>query len=219
MEIDFHTGRVLDAIDNAGIRDDTIVVWMSDNGPTMYSEPDQNGDPGPWTGQLGSAWEGSLRTAGMMRWPNKIKSNWVSDEMIHVLDLNVTLAKFAGAEVPDDRPIDGIDQSNYLLGKRPKSSRDHSIIFYDDELVAVRWRQFKIHFVLYDKDNGYMSPKLLHDAPNVFNLRMDPKEQHNIAGYKGGGFTFILPVMRKVVQPYMISMQQYPNADYSRFEQ
>ncbi|MCY4360631.1 MAG: arylsulfatase [Gammaproteobacteria bacterium] len=218
MEIDFNTGRVLDAINKSGIKDDTIVVWMSDNGPTMYSEPDQNGDPGPWTGQLGSTWEGGLRTAGMMRWPKRIKANWISDEIFHVLDLNVTLATLAGAKVPQDRPVDGIDQSDYLLGKQANSNRDHSIIFDNGQLAAVRWRQFKIHFIKHDKEQGIMEVNTPHQVPNVFNLRTDPKERHNMTGNKGGGFTFLFPVMNKVVGPYMKSFQQYPHADYSKFE-
>lgn len=215
MEIDFNTGRILDAIAASGTEDDTVVVWMSDNGPTRFSEPDQNGDPGPWTGELGSGWEGGLRTAGMMRWPGKIESNWVSDEMIHAMDLFVTLAVFAGAEVPDDRPIDGFDQSGYLLGKSPKSSRDHSVVFYQEELVVVRWRQFKIHFIAYDREHGMMRPKQVLDIPHTFNLRMDPKERHNISAYQGG-FPLISSIMRRVVAPYMKSMGQYPNKDYSK---
>jgi arylsulfatase A-like enzyme len=85
MEIDYNTGLVLDAIDDAGVRDNTIVVWFSDNGPTRYSRhPDQNGDPGMWSGELGSAWEGGLRTAGMLRWPNKVRANWKTQGMVHL---------------------------------------------------------------------------------------------------------------------------------------
>ena len=83
MEMDYNTGRILDAIDEAGITKNTIVIYFSDNGPTRYSpEADHNGDPGIWSGALGSAWEGGLRTVGMMRWPDKIKSNWKSKENV-----------------------------------------------------------------------------------------------------------------------------------------
>ena len=119
MEIDFNTGQILDAMDEAGIRDNTIVVWFSDNGPTRYSpEADHNGDPGPWSGELGSAWEGGLRTAGMMRWPGKIREGWVSDEIFHVMDLYTTLGRIGGGDIPTDRPVDGLDQTAYLLGEQ-----------------------------------------------------------------------------------------------------
>lgn len=63
-----------------------------------------------------------------------------------------------------------------------------------------------------------MQPTEEFYVPNMFNLRMDPKETHNIAGDKGGGFTFLTPVMNTVLQPYMRSFEEYPNADYSKFK-
>jgi len=117
MEIDYNTGLILDAIDKAGINENTIFIFFSDNGPTRYSpEPDHNGDNGIWTGELGSGWEGSLRTVGMMRWPGKIQPNQKSKEMFHVMDFFTTLSKIVGADIPTDRAIDGVDQTAYLLG-------------------------------------------------------------------------------------------------------
>ena len=69
------------------------------------------------TGELGSAWEGGLRTVGMMRWPGKIKENWKSKEMFSEMDFFTTFAAITGAEVPTDRAIDGVDQTDFLLGK------------------------------------------------------------------------------------------------------
>jgi arylsulfatase len=86
VELDARTGQVLDAIDAAGIKDNTIVIWLSDNGATVTSTvPEEigGGDNGPFRGELGDAYEGSTRTAGMIRWPGKIKPG-VSNEMISV---------------------------------------------------------------------------------------------------------------------------------------
>ena len=119
MEMDYNTGRILDAIDEAGITKNTIVIYFSDNGPTRYSpEADHNGDPGIWSGALGSAWEGGLRTVGMMRWPDKISSQWKTKEMFSQMDIFSTLAAITHADIPNDRPIDGIDQTDFLLGKQ-----------------------------------------------------------------------------------------------------
>ncbi len=83
MEIDHDTGRILDAIADEDIREDTIVVWLSDNGPQRFTpEPYHFGDPGPWSGELGSVFEGGLRTAGMISWPGTIKP-FVSDQLFH----------------------------------------------------------------------------------------------------------------------------------------
>lgn len=214
-EIDYNIGEVLEAIDQAGVRENTIVVYFSDNGPTRYSpEPDQNGDNGPWSGELGSAWEGGLRTIGMMRWPGQIEAGWRAYEMIHVMDLFVTLGRATGAEIPTDRPIDGFDQTDYLLGRTPESARDHRLVFYQGRFLAVRWKQYKAHFVVYDRENSISSaPQDFGQIPQIFNLRADPKERRDVFGASGG--TPLFQAMAGAVAPYLASFQEYPNNDYS----
>jgi arylsulfatase len=76
VELDQRTGEVLDAIEEAGIEDNTIVVFVSDNGPTATSgslDELYAGDTGPFRGELGDAYEGSIRTVGMVKWPGRIK--------------------------------------------------------------------------------------------------------------------------------------------------
>jgi arylsulfatase len=218
MEIDFNTGQILDAIDTAGIRDNTIVVYFSDNGPTRYSpEADHNGDNGIWSGSLGSAWEGGLRTVGMMRWPGKIEANWKSREMFHVLDFFTTFAAITGAEVPTDRAIDGVDQTDFLLGNQENSNRDSRIVFYDghESPVAVRYKQFKFHFITYEKLNPFSSaPEVLGQIPLIHNLDTDPKELYNLFG-RSGGVAPMEAMVRDVMVPYFASIQKFPNLDYS----
>ena len=74
MELDYRTGQVLDAINAAGIEDNTIVIWLSDNGSTPTGAPAEfrGGSNLPFRGELGSALEGSLRVPCMVRWPGKI---------------------------------------------------------------------------------------------------------------------------------------------------
>jgi arylsulfatase len=219
MEIDYNTGLILDAIDEAGIRENTIFVYFSDNGPTRYSpEADHNGDNGIWSGELGSAWEGGLRTVGMMRWPGKIKANWKSKEMFHVLDFFTTFARITGAEIPTDRAIDGVDQTDFLLGKQENSNRDSRIVFYDghQDPVAVRYKQFKFHFIVYNKINPFSgAPEKLGQIPFIYNLDADPKELYNLFG-RSGGVALFEPMVRDVMVPYMISIRKFPNKDYSK---
>ena len=124
LELDYRTGQVLDAIEEAGIEDDTIVIFVSDNGPTTTGgslDELYAGDPGPFRGELGDAYEGSIRTVGMVRWPGKIRQT-VTNEMFAIHDFLPTLASIIGADVPDDRPFDGVDQSAFLLGQVPGMS-------------------------------------------------------------------------------------------------
>jgi len=221
MEIDYNTGVILDAIDEAGIRENTIFVFFSDNGPTRYSpEADHNSDNGIWSGELGSGWEGGLRTVGMMRWPGKIRANWKSKEMFHVLDFFTTFANITGAEIPTDRAIDGVDQTDFLLGRQVDSNRDSRIVLYDghERPVAVRYKQFKFHFIAYNKINPFQgSPEELGQIPYIYNLDTDPKEMFNLFG-RSGGVAVFEPMMRDVVAPYMISLRKFPNKDYSKMK-
>jgi arylsulfatase A-like enzyme len=123
-EMDAHVGEILDAIDRLRIRDNTIVVFTSDNGPEA-TWPWQ-GSSGPWRGYYFTHMEGSLRVPFIIRWPGRIPAGRVSDEIVHQVDIYTTFAKIAGASVPQDRPIDGLDQTEFLLGESEESSRQGS---------------------------------------------------------------------------------------------
>lgn len=68
--------------------------------------------------------EGSLRTPFIIRCPGKVPVGRVSNEIVHIVDLFRTLAHVGGAEVPKDRPIDGVDQLDFFLGKQDASNRE-----------------------------------------------------------------------------------------------
>jgi arylsulfatase len=219
MEIDHNTGRVMDAIKEAGIDDNTIVVWLSDNGPTRYSLlPYENGDTGQWTGELGSVFEGGLRTAGMIRWPGTIKP-MVADELFHEIDFFPTFARWAGTTVPGDRPIDGMDQSDYLLGKQPQSNRDHVVVYYNGEFAALRYRQYKLIRAVYPRWGSLVAKsEYLREMPLIYNLRADPKEQFNIAG-GAEGLAYSLVVKEAQLRGKIEkSFQEFPNSDYSKMK-
>jgi arylsulfatase A-like enzyme len=146
MELDYRTGQVLDAIKAAGVEDNTIVLWLSDNAAAPTSGPSDSrpGSNGPFRGELGDALEGSIRTIGIIKWPGRIAPR-ASNEMVSVHDWFPTLAAFIGAELPTDRPIDGWDQSAFFTGKQEKSDRESLISFIGDEIAAVRWRQYRLY--------------------------------------------------------------------------
>src|SRR5262245_33848793 len=92
----------IDGVERLGMRDDTIGIFTSDNGPEFVKPWD--GWAGPWRGQYFTAWEGGIRAPFMIRWPGKIPAARLSDEIVHGVNLFPTLASFVGATVPDDRP-------------------------------------------------------------------------------------------------------------------
>ncbi len=112
-ELDASTGRVLDALKSAGIEGNTLVVFTSDNGPWLPFGS-HAGSAGPLRSGKGTTWEGGVRTPAIFWWPGVIKPAVVTD-MASAMDLFVTAAKLAGAAVPADRAIDGVDLSAALI--------------------------------------------------------------------------------------------------------
>ena len=117
-EMDHRVGQILDALQELKIEDDTLVVFCSDNGPE-FRRP-WRGTAGPWRGTYHTSMEGGLRAPFVVRWPGKIQPGRVSDAIVHAVDLFPTLARLGGAEVPKDRPIDGVDQRRFLSGRTGK---------------------------------------------------------------------------------------------------
>ena len=184
-QIDAYLGMLLDTVDELGIRDDTLFIFTADNGPELLAEGSNTpsveyfaiGSPGPWRGSLFTGWEGALRVPFAARWPDKISAGSVSDEIVHEMDLYPTFARIAGGKVPDDRIIDGVDQTDFLLGKQEKSNREGLIVYMGSDVWGVKWRNWKLH--LKDQDN-ILSQTRNYGMPRVYNLIKDPGETQNV---------------------------------------
>lgn len=187
-EMDDFTGVVLDKLDELGLADDTIVVWASDNGPdpeyhTQTIDPDPvggtwNGFAGPWRGGLFTCLEGSNRTPCIVRWPGKVPAGKVSNELVHVVDWYPTLLNAAGAKVPGDRILDGMDMREFLLGDAEESGRDTVLHFQGNRLQAIKWHQWKVHLFKQDDFNSTWVP---WNFPQLHNLEWDPREERQVA--------------------------------------
>jgi arylsulfatase len=200
-EMDHNIGQMLEAIDRLNIRENTIVIFASDNGPEFIKPWD--GWAGPWRGQYFTAWEGGIRTPFIVRWPGRIPAGRVSDEIVQAVDLFPTIARLCGAKVPDDRPIDGLDASDFFLGKADKSPRDGVLIFCSDRLQAVKWRNYKIHF--YEQET-MVSPALKLGIPKLFNLYTNPREED----VKPSTDSWIIGPALKMVGAFEESVKKYP---------
>ncbi|MET0540892.1 MAG: arylsulfatase [Variovorax sp.] len=173
-EMDYNVGQMLDALDRLGVRDNTIVVFASDNGPEFIRPWD--GWAGPWRGQYFTALEGGIRVPFMVRWPGKVPAGRVSDEIVHAVDVFPTLAHIAGSTVPTDRPIDGVNQADFFLGKTEKSAREGILIWCADRLQAVKWHNYKVHFY---QQATMVSPPLKLGVPLLINLFTNPTEDES----------------------------------------
>jgi arylsulfatase A-like enzyme len=200
-EMDFRTGQILDAIKDAGIEDNTIVIFASDNGPEA-TDP-WEGDSGPWRGTYFTAMEASLRAPFIIRWPGKVPAGRVSNEIVHIVDMYPTLARVGGAKVPDDRPIDGVDQLDFFLGKQENSNREGFPAYVADRLYAVKWRNWKMHLIW--QVNMYDPPQTL-PLPKIINLLADLKEERDV----GAESSWVGVPMTKIIIDLERSLKKYP---------
>ncbi len=223
MEGDYHVGQILDTLKELGVEDNTIVVFASDNGPTAQTmremgnegTPDM-GNSGPFRGELGDVTEGSIRTCAFIRWPRYIKPGSTSYAMFSIMDFLPTFARIVGGKMPTDRPIDGVDQTDVLLGKSETGHRESLLSFIGGELVAARWKQWRIYFTdMHASGEGpQRMPGFIGSTnapmagyPKVYNIEMDPHEDLNVAalfGWAGG------PAL-KAVEAYKETLKKYPN--------
>ncbi|KGJ98431.1 arylsulfatase [Thalassotalea sp. ND16A] len=185
MQIDSYVKELTDTIDDLGISDNTIFIFTADNGPeatnfqntNLTVETVVNGSAGPWRGTLFTSFEGALRVPFAIRWPKKIKAGQSSDEIVHAMDLFPSLAKIIGGKVPTDRAIDGIDVSDFLLGKKKESGRDGFVVYMGNDIFGVKWKNWKIHM---KEQNSWDDRLTTYTMPRVYDLMTDPQEKNNV---------------------------------------
>jgi arylsulfatase A-like enzyme len=211
MQIDSYTGDLLDTIDKLGIAKNTIFIFTADNGPealeaggtSLTVETAIHGSAGPWQGTLFTGFEGALRVPFVIRWPAKIAAGTSSDEIVHAMDLFPTLAKIAGGQVPDDRSIDGIDVSDFLLGKTQQSGREGFIVYMGNDVFGLKWRNWKLHFKEQDAWNSILRT---YTMPRVYNLMNDPQERDNVLF----PHTWVPKAALPQLEEHVASLKKYP---------
>ena len=201
-EMDHRVGQVIDEVERLGLADDTLFIFCSDNGPEFRAP--YRGTAGPWRGTYHTAMEGSLRVPFIARWPGRIEPGRVSNEIVHVTDVFATLAKVAGAEIPADRPIDGVDQLPFLRGEQTKSAREGFPFFIKNELRALKWRDWKLHFY-WEPEVNEGKGKL--ESPYLFDIIRDPKEETDVLVFN----TWVMGPMLRMLKAFNDSCLQFPN--------
>ena len=202
---DAYVGELLDTIDELGLKDDTIFIFTADNGREGIIR--SFGFTGPWRGTMFSPYEGSLRVPFLIRYPGKIPARRVSNEMVHLVDVFPTLANFVGGEIPQDRVLDGVDQSGFLTGKTGKSARESIVIYVGNTLFGVKWRNWKMLIKEMDEEN-YAILDMAY--PSIYNLIVDPKEEEPEYFYLDD--TWVDAPLWQVVEDHETSIAEDPGA-------
>jgi len=140
-EIDWSVGEVMNALDRFGLRDETLVIFTSDNGPWL-NYGNHAGSAGPLREGKGTAFEGGPRVPAIMRWPGRIMPESETDRLASTLDLLPTIAAVAGAELPNNE-IDGVNIVPVLEGDESAVPRNTFYFYYMGELRAVREGKWK----------------------------------------------------------------------------
>jgi len=206
-ELDYNVGRILDALKEGGVSDNTIVILTGDNG--AVTEGIGGGSNGPFRGGF-TGYEAGLRTVGIVRWPDMIEGGRVSDGIVAALDWFPTLANLIGesAKIPKDRPIDGIDQSAFLLGVQENSNREHILYYIGNDLFSVKWRSFKIHL---KNVETFWDTVQTHLFPPVYDVTNDPGEDNDLMKIGLFSYSWVYVPMGKILTKKAVSMKEYPN--------
>ncbi len=216
-ELDHHAGRLLDTIDELGLRDDTIVMFLSDNGPWNNMQKNLRrkhkgavawGSSGPLREGKGSTYEGGLRVPCIVRWPGHVPAGRESDAILASIDLMPTFAKLAGYKVPDDRILDGVDQTQLLLGKSKIGARDNYYYFVRNELHAVRKGKWKLHLPNQKVHYGYVKDKGSGKL-ELYDLEADIGERKNLVT---GNPEIVVELQEfaKAFVPPKVSLEKHP---------
>ncbi len=176
-EIDDGVGKILATLKEEGLAENTIVVFTSDNGPWLPFKT-HGGSAGLLRAGKGTTWEGGMREPCIF-WSPKIIRPAVITDLGSTMDLFTTFSKMAGAEIPKDRVIDGVDLSATLFEQK-ESPRKNMFYYRGTDLYAVRLGDYKAHFIT-EGAYGQFGKREEHETPLLYNVNEDPSEQYDIA--------------------------------------
>ncbi|VFV40992.1 arylsulfatase f [Lynx pardinus] len=229
QEMDFMVGKLLDAIDDFGVRNHTLVYFTSDHGGHLEARVGHaqlGGWNGIYKGGKGMAgWEGGIRVPGLVRWPGRLPAGKVIEEPTSMMDIFPTLAAVSGSTVPQDRVIDGQDLMPLLQGDVERSEHEFLFHYCGAFLHAARWHPkdceavWKVHYVTpvfqppgaqgcYETQYCRCSGKLVtyHDPPLLFDLTRDPSESTPLTPDTEPSYNVVIQTVANAVKEHKKSI-------------
>jgi len=223
-ELDWSVGKIMNKLKELNIDEETLVIFLSDNGPWF------GGDSGGLRGMKARTWDGGLKVPFIARYPKKIPKGNVSDSLLGSIDVFPTLMHLADVELPQDRIIDGQNIWPLLTGKNKKSPHGAILGMQGLELKFIRSGQWKLHvrpphplsnrnydpltwrdprgpdgitiIAQHEQSNPSHHPGICTgDGPKemmLFNLKKDPSEQHDVAAE----FPEVVAKLKKIFDEY-----------------
>ncbi|XP_068126035.1 arylsulfatase D-like isoform X2 [Hyperolius riggenbachi] len=234
-EMDYIVGSVVSAIDNAGLRNNTLIYFTSDHGGHLelkFGGIQIGGWNGIYRGGKGMAgWEGGIRVPGIFRWPGVIPSDTVIDEPTSLMDLFPTVVGLGGGKLPTDRIIDGRDLFPLLTLKASQSEHEFLFHYCGNDLHAVRWHQkestsgavWKVHYVtpaFYPEGAVGCYHTILcgceekdvihHEPPLLYELSSDPSESNPLSSQTSSYYKEVLNRVKTAVAEHQKTISVVP---------
>jgi arylsulfatase A-like enzyme len=201
-EIDWSVGRIVEALRAEGVAEQTVVFFTSDNGPWLSYET-HGGSAGLLRAGKGTTWEGGMRVPMIAWWPGRIRADVVM-ALGASMDLFATSVALAGG-APPDRPLDGYDVRPVLFGTGD-TAREAVFFYRQRDLYAVREGPWKAHFIS-EGSYSQFGPRIVHDAPELYQLDHDPSERFNVAA----GHPDVVERLRRLAADHKAGVAPYPS--------
>jgi len=195
MNVDAMIGRVMATLEKLKLKDDTLIVFSSDNGPVWYAQDVEkfgHRSAGPWNGMKGALTDAGHRMPFIASWPGRIESGSSCDELICFTDMMATMASLLGEKLPTDAGEDSFDISPLLRGEKPAQPIRNSMVHvnYGSYTLAIRDGDWKLILPsgVYAVQDGTVTPDRIietqgkgpNDRFQLYNLRADPGESTNV---------------------------------------
>ena len=184
-QVDDAVGQVLAALDKLHLRENTLVIFSSDNGPVWYPQDDErfgHRSVGPLRGMKGDAWEGGHRMPFIARWPGRIEPGATSDELICFTDMMATFAEIVGAKLPAGAGEDSLSILPVLLGRKLDRPVRETFI-HQAAMFAIRDGRWKL--IAGRGSGGFSKPRRIQPKPGepagqLYDLAADLGETKNL---------------------------------------
>ena len=185
METDWSAGQIIQAVDSAGIADNTIVIFTADNGHSHYTGWPQliqagHFPSGPYRGHKGDIWEGGHRVPFVVRWPRRVAAASTNSQLLCLNDIFATCAEVVGGELPDAAAEDSFSFLATALGQPTKDSRSQLVSHSVNGEFAYRSGSWKIVFKMSGADllRSRGQPAIVE----LYDLAADIGEENDLAG-------------------------------------
>lgn len=194
LELDWTIGELLQSLDKAGKRDDTLIIFCSDNGPVLddgyvdeaIEKLGEHRPAGPFKGGKYNVFEAGTRTPFIASWPNQIPKGIVSDNMVSTIDFSASLATLVGIDLPEGRFRDSVDVLDALLAKPNAKGRANLVIQDNGSAGNFGYREGKWKLINYRSKNARNVELRLVNTPvnslMLFDLEADPGETRDVSG-------------------------------------